>query len=47
METKFKVLIAIGAAIILAIVGWFVADEIIWSGHSERDMWPNPPALSK
>ena len=47
MEAKIKILIMAGVAIVLGLIAFFIIDEVIWQGHSERDMWPNPPALIK
>jgi len=44
-RTKVKILIAIAIILVVGLIVWFTADEILWSGHTERDMWPQPPRL--
>jgi len=45
LPKKLKILIGIGIAIVVALIIWFVADEVMWIGHKVRDIYPSPPPL--
>jgi len=46
MEKKYKILIAIGIAIVLGITIWWGVEEVLNRNYTERDYHPAPPALT-